>query len=122
MSLLDEGRLALGFDVGSVSVKTVVTDLEGRVIDTSYRRTFGKPAETAAAVLAETLARHGDDVWALVAGTGSGARLICQLLGMPFVNEVICQALALRHLRPDLRTIIEHAWQWHKSHPGGYRS
>jgi len=23
---------------------------------------------------------------------------------------------------PDLRTIIEHAWQWHKSHPGGYRS
>ena len=52
MSLLDGGRLALGFDVGSVSVKTVVTDLEGRVIDTSYRRTFGKPAETAAAVVA----------------------------------------------------------------------
>lgn len=107
MSLLDGGRLALGFDVGSVSVKTVVTDLEGRVIDTSYRRTFGKPAETAAAVLAETLARHGDDVWALVAGTGSGARWICRLLGTPFVNEVICQALALRHLRPDIRTIIE---------------
>lgn len=23
---------------------------------------------------------------------------------------------------PDLRTIIEHAWQWHQSHPNGYRS
>lgn len=23
---------------------------------------------------------------------------------------------------PELRTIIEHAWQWHHSHPNGYRS
>ena len=23
---------------------------------------------------------------------------------------------------PDLRTIIEHAWQWHQSHPNGYHS
>jgi UDP-glucose 4-epimerase len=23
---------------------------------------------------------------------------------------------------PDLRTIIEHAWQWHRTHPNGYRS
>lgn len=100
-------RLALGFDVGSVSVKTVVTDLEGRIIDTSYRRTFGRPVETAAAVLGETLARYGADVWDVVAGTGSGARLICNSLGTPFVNEVICQALAIRHLRPEVRTIIE---------------
>jgi len=107
MSRQAAASLALGFDVGSVAVKTVVTDLEGRLIDTSYRRTFGKPVATTAAVLAETLARYGDDVWALVAGTGSAARLMCQLLGTPFVNEVICQAMALRHLRPDVRTVIE---------------
>ena len=23
---------------------------------------------------------------------------------------------------PDLRTIVEHAWQWHSAHPNGYRS
>jgi UDP-glucose 4-epimerase len=23
---------------------------------------------------------------------------------------------------PDLRTIVEHAWQWHRTHPNGYRS
>jgi predicted CoA-substrate-specific enzyme activase len=101
------GSLALGFDVGSVAVKTVVTDLEGRLLDTSYRRTLGRPVETAAAVLAEILARYGDDVWALVAGTGSAGRLIARALGTAFVNEVICQALAIRHLRPDVRTIIE---------------
>ena len=100
-------RLALGFDVGSVSAKAVVTDLEGRVIDTSYRRTLGTPVETAAALLAEIRTRHEENQWAFVAGTGSGARLICRSLGIPLVNEVIGQALAVRHLRPDIRTIIE---------------
>jgi len=63
--------------------------------------------ETAAAVLGETLARYGEDVWLWLPGRVPGARLICRSLGTPFVNEVICQALAVRHLRPTYARIIE---------------
>jgi UDP-glucose 4-epimerase len=23
---------------------------------------------------------------------------------------------------PELQTIVEHAWEWHRAHPNGYRS
>ncbi|OPZ84245.1 MAG: UDP-glucose 4-epimerase [bacterium ADurb.Bin429] len=32
------------------------------------------------------------------------------------------QELGWRPRYPRLRTIIEHAWNWHKSHPEGYRT
>ncbi len=101
-----EGDLAIGFDAGSVAFKLVVTDSSGRLLEQSYTRTNGRPVETALAVLEPTLQTRGSRVlWA--AGTGSAGRLICDLLGVPFVNEVICQATAIRHLHPEAKTLIE---------------
>jgi UDP-glucose 4-epimerase len=34
----------------------------------------------------------------------------------------IRQELGWEPQYPDLRTIVEHAWQWHRTHPDGYRS
>lgn len=107
MSLEDGRRLALGFDVGSVALKLVVTDLSGNLLDHSYTRMHGRPVETALSVLGEVLERRGAEAFDLIAGTGTAGRLICRLLDVVFVNEVICQATAVGHLHPEVRTLIE---------------
>ena len=105
---VDEGeRLTLGFDVGSVALKVAVTDLAGNLIEKSYTRTHGRPLETTLRVLAELIEQHPAEAFDLVAGTGTTGRLICQLLGATFVNEVICQATAVGQLHPEVRTLIE---------------
>jgi len=35
-------------------------------------------------------------------------------------SERICRELGWRPQYPDLRTIVEHAWNWHRTHPYGY--
>lgn len=104
---MDRQALALGLDAGSVALKVVVTDLAGNPREQTYTRTQGRPVETVLAVLEQVLGRHRDDSFDLVAGTGTAGRLICQILGMPFINEVICQATAIRRLQPEVRTLIE---------------
>jgi UDP-glucose 4-epimerase len=37
-------------------------------------------------------------------------------------SEKIRRELGWEPKYPDLRTIVEHAWQWHHTHPDGYRS
>ncbi|MHC4180303.1 MAG: hypothetical protein ACYSWU_22595, partial [Planctomycetota bacterium] len=90
MSVDDGGKLALGFDVGSVALKVVVTDPSGNLLEHSYTRTQGQPVETVLRVLGEVLQRRGAEAFDLVAGTGTAGRLICELLDVVFVNEVIC--------------------------------
>jgi len=101
-----EGGVGIGLDAGSVALKVVVTDGGGRILEHWYRRTSGRPVETALHVLEDVVQRYGARV-VQVAGTGSAGRLLCELLGVPFVNEVICQATAVRRLHPEARTLIE---------------
>ena len=101
-----EGKLVVGFDAGSVALKVVVTDRWGQIVEHWYRRTSGRPVETALRVLEEVDRRYGPQVGWIV-GTGSAGRLLCELLGIPFVNEVISQATAIRRLHPEARTLIE---------------
>ena len=37
-------------------------------------------------------------------------------------SEKISRELGWEPMYPDLRTIVEHAWQWHRTHPNGYGS
>ncbi len=99
--------LALGFDAGSVALKTVVADVAGHILDTTYTRTNGRPLATARRVLAELLERFPERRFSLVAGTGSAGRLISDWLGAVFLNEVICQAVAGRRLAPQARMLLE---------------
>ena len=101
------GPLALGLDVGSVSLDLAVTDLQGRLLADRYERTLGRPVECARDVLGELFSRVEPRRFAVVGGTGSAGRLICELLGVPFVNELVCQAIAIKRLTPEVRTLIE---------------
>ncbi len=107
VSICDNETLMLGLDVGSVALKAVVTDAGGNLLECVYRRTQGRPIEVAAAVLSELVDRWGAAAFDLAAGTGSAGSMICRLLDLPFVNEVICQAAAVRFLLPEVRTVLE---------------
>jgi len=37
-------------------------------------------------------------------------------------SEKIRRELGWQPQYPDLRTIVEHAWQWHRTHPNGYKT
>ena len=102
-----DGPLVLGLDAGSVSFKYVIADRDGNLLADRYERTLGRPVETALRVLGELLEQFDPRRFAVVAGTGSAGRLICQILGIPFINELICQAAAIKRVAPQVRTLIE---------------
>jgi len=99
--------LMLGLDVGSVALKAVVTDADGKILDQVYRRTQGRSTEVAVAVLEELTQRWDASRFGFAAGTGSACVTICELLNWPFLNEVICQAKAVRRLLPEAQTVLE---------------
>ena len=106
-SLPNDQHLGLGIDLGSISLKVAVTDESGELLGASYDRHQGRPIETTVAVLDELFQRIPSSRFRWVIGTGSAGRLVCELLGIPFVNELICQAVAVKRLYPDVRTVIE---------------
>ena len=105
--LPDTGTLHLGIDIGSISCKLAVLDDERRMRYLRYQRTHGRPMETARSMLAELFGEVSPDRIGSLAGTGGAGRALCKLLEIDFVNELICQTAAIRHLRPEVRTLIE---------------
>jgi len=99
--------MKLGIDVGSVSAKVVVLDAADKVIEWHYVRTKGQPVETVLAILEEVLPRYETDGFELIAATGTGGKLIAELLGAQFVNEIVAQAAGTVCFHPEARTIIE---------------
>jgi predicted CoA-substrate-specific enzyme activase len=104
---MDKDGLHLGLDVGSVSAKTVLIDEEMSVAEEHYTRTKGQPLETVLRVLTEILTRIPADRIRSVSVTGTAAKMIAELLGAEFVNEVIAQAKSTSHFHPEVKTIIE---------------
>jgi len=94
----------VGFDIGSVALKVVVLDDEGRVVETHYIRTHGQPLEHAHKMLNDLLERYEISV---LAATGYGGKKFAEILGIPFANEIVAHATAVGFLHPDARTVIE---------------
>ena len=99
--------LCIGFDIGSISLNVAVLDSSGTLLEESYTRLHARPVHTALDVLTELFSRIDSSRVALLAGTGTGGRLVAQLLDVPFVNEIIAQARGIRHTDPHVRTLIE---------------
>ena len=103
---MSSSDLTLGIDVGSVSVDLAILGPAGEILRTRYVRHKGRPMQVAAEVINETLAEHGDAI-ARCAATGTGGRLVANVLNGVFVNEVIAQGTAASFLHPDIKTVIE---------------
>ena len=97
---------ALGIDVGSTTVKTVLLTEEGKVLSSSYERHFSKVRETVCAKLAQ-LAQEYPDRKLRVSITGSAGLGLAQAAELPFVQEVHAAFLAVKQRYPQADVVIE---------------
>ena len=104
---MDTAAFALGLDIGSISVNTVLLDRDGGILEERYAWCRGRPFHVLAAEVAAVLERHPVASIGLVAATGTGGELAARLLGGVFVNEIVAQSAAVARLVPSARSVIE---------------
>jgi len=100
---------SLGIDIGSTTVKYVVTDTAFTILAEAYTPHDTRQAETLLTMLEELQARQPELYSAIDTAyiTGSGAGRIAPTIGARFVQEVNAVVLAVEHLHPDVRSVIE---------------
>lgn len=95
-----------GIDLGSVSVKAVALDADGRRVAAVRRPIRGRLRETADAALAELeLAVPGP--FTLIAVTGSRAERIAQLLGISEISSIVAAHRGAACLVPEAGAALE---------------
>ncbi len=104
---MEKEGLYLGIDVGSVSANTVILNHDREVVEEHYTRIKGQPLQTVRKILEEILQRISPEQFHSISFTGIGGKLLSELLGGNFVNEIIAQARAVQHFYPQVRTIID---------------
>ncbi|MDR1887864.1 MAG: 2-hydroxyacyl-CoA dehydratase [Zoogloeaceae bacterium] len=105
----NETLYRIGIDIGSTTVKVVVLDGYGKLLARAYVRHFSEVRATAArqvALLAETGVLPPFAKVAVVI-TGSGGVGVAEVLGYPFVQEVIACAEAIAVRAPQTDVAIE---------------
>lgn len=115
-------ELALGLDIGSVSLKAVVfrpgrgevpagfralTLAEGELLLSPYQRINGQPGKAAADYLEQHLQLFGAIDPQRLYCTGSGGKLVAQMLGVSYLNEFRAVAKGVGRLNPEVRTVFE---------------
>jgi predicted CoA-substrate-specific enzyme activase len=99
--------LYLGIDVGSVSANTVVMDQAGDIVEEHYTRLRGQPLSTVKEILEAIFSRIPATRCGGIALTGTGGKVLAELLEGEFFNEIIAQAKAIERLYPNVRTIMD---------------
>ncbi|MBE6440923.1 MAG: 2-hydroxyglutaryl-CoA dehydratase [Desulfovibrio desulfuricans] len=103
------GPLYLGLDLGSTTVKAVLTDSEGRILGSCYASNGGNPLQTLLPPLADMLDDIPADAWLAAAGaTGYGARLAASALGVDVTPvETLAHFKAAARLVPEVSYVID---------------
>lgn len=96
----------LGIDIGSTTVKVVVTDQFGEQIYSMYERHNARQAETLLRVL-RAVERDFPTFAVKAAVCGSGGRVLAHSVGLPFVQEVVANAAAVSRLYTTVNTAVE---------------
>ena len=98
--------LSLGIDVGSTTVKVVLTDAAGKILYKCYERHNSRVREILEGILGGlSEALGGTEV--SVAMTGSAGLGIAQRAGLPFVQEVVASAAAVEKYLPGTDAVVE---------------
>ncbi len=99
----------LGIDVGSVTTKFAVLDIDSQLVNSIYLRTQGKPIvmiQQGLRMLREKLPQ--DSVVRGIGTTGSARYLAGVIVGADVIkNEITSQAVASLQYYPEAQTIIE---------------
>ncbi len=104
---LTKSEFYLGFDIGSVSLNTVVMDENNNILQECYDYVHGKPFNVLKERLSKLLIEYPEGSLKGIAITGTGGKLATTLIGGVFVNEIIAQATSTGILYPEARTVIE---------------
>jgi len=96
-----------GFDIGSISINTVVMDSDDKIILDRYDYCHGKPFEKLKEILESLEKTYSHDQFGHLSFTGTGGKLAAELLGGTYVNEIVAQSTSVSRLYPQVRTIIE---------------
>lgn len=99
-------NLHMGLDVGSTTVKIVITDENFNTLYQVYRRHKSDVKETVRAVLNEAYEEFKDD-YITINVTGSGGMFLEKYMGINFVQEVIAETAAIRKFIPETDVVIE---------------
>jgi predicted CoA-substrate-specific enzyme activase len=99
----------LGIDIGSTTVKYVLCDENFNIIQKAYTPHDTKQAPTLLRLLEELSQTHPDAYNRIdkVYITGSGATRIAPTINARFVQEVNAVVLAVEHLHPDVKAVVE---------------
>ncbi len=97
--------LTLGLDIGSTTVKAVV--LRGDDIVFSDYRRHNADVRGELRSLLTTVAESFPDIGLRASVTGSGGVHVAELMGVPFVQEVIAGTEAVQRFLPDADVVIE---------------
>ena len=96
----------LGIDIGSTTVKIAILDTSNRPLFCDYERHFANIQETLAALLTRARKALGE-MLLHPAITGSGGLTLSTHLEVPFTQEVVAVAAALRAEAPQTDVAIE---------------
>ena len=105
-SRLEKG-VYVGFDIGSVSLNSVIIDTDDNIIEDFYDFLHGRPFNVLKDRFSKILEKYPPDTLKGIAITGAGGKLATDLIGGVFINEIIAQATSTGFLYPEARTVIE---------------
>ncbi len=96
----------IGIDVGSTTIKFVVTDFNFNVIYKEYRRHYAD-IEKSIYTIIEEIKSEFTDVRASFCITGSAGMGISERCGIPFVQEVVASCDIISHKYPDTKVLVD---------------
>ncbi len=99
-------KYAIGIDIGSTTVKAVVLDQNKKIIYSDYMRHMANVTETLMLLLNKIREEMGE-IKCTASITGSGGLKLSQSCKIPFVQEVVAVARAIKAEEPHTDVVIE---------------
>jgi predicted CoA-substrate-specific enzyme activase len=98
----------LGIDAGSTTIKAVVTDSEGNILDTMYQSNHGNPVPAVREYLSSIYEKYPEIRFGGSAVTGYGEDIIKEAFGIDCgIVETIAHYTAAQKFKPDVDFIID---------------
>ena len=101
-----EGRMRIGLDIGSTTIKAVVFDANNQIVYRHYERHCARINELCASLLDEINRQFPGGTFRL-AISGSAGMGLAEDLDVDFLQEVYATRLALKKMLPDTDVAIE---------------
>ena len=107
-TIVGGGRYFLGIDAGSTTVKTVLINEEGMIVDSTYQGNSGNPVPIIRAVLERLYREHPDLTIASSTVTGYGEEIIRAAFSIDAgLVETVAHFNAARHFMSEVEFVID---------------